>query len=403
MLAWLLPQSGWDLEILSPSISLQPPSWIDPDADRFFPSGSKVTEAPLMRLSNALKSIGIRGLSWQGLLPIYRAGSKILRREKFDLVFFSTTAFSFFCLGRLWRRRFGVPYVLDLQDPWFREMPAKVATTKHVFKAKIGNALSRHMERFAIEAADGIISVSPNYLRTMRARYPEARAIRTGRIATIPFGAFEQDFGALPKSDLRPALLTIAYVGAGGFLMAKSFGYFVRSLARVRAKHPDLVGLFRIHLVGTDGGWTEGSAKVLQNIASISGVGDLVIEDPAIIPYSRSVEIASAANGLLVLGVDEDAYMASKLFPYASLRKPLLACICKNSQMNAYFEAHPDLGTVIHFGDTGDNPADDEMVLKFLEQLRAGTEAPRANVMDEYSAMAMTSKVAQLFDNCVDR
>jgi hypothetical protein len=95
--------------------------------------------------------------------------------------------------------------------------------------------------------------------------------------------------------------------------------------------------------------------------------------------------------------------MASKLFPYASLRKPLLACICKNSQMNAYFEAHPDLGTVIHFSDAGDNPADDEMVLKFLEQLRAGTEAPRANVMDEYSAMAMTSKVAQLFDNCVDR
>jgi hypothetical protein len=389
------------LEILFPSISLQPQSWIDPDADRFFPPDSKVTEAPVMRLSNALKRIGIRGLSWQGLLPIYRVGSKMLSREKFDLVFFSTTAFNFFCLGRLWKRRFGVPYVLDLQDPWFREMPAKIATTKHVFKTKIGNALSRHMERFAIETADGIISVSPNYLLTMRERYPEARAIRTGRIATIPFGAFEQDFGALPKSDLRPAPLTIAYVGAGGFLMAKSFGYFVRSLGRVRAKHPDLVGLFRIHLVGTDGEWAEGGAKVLQNIASISGVGDLVIEDPAIVPYSRSVEIAKAASGLLVLGVDEDAYMASKLFPYASLRKPLLACICKDSQMNAYFEARSDLGTVIHFGDTSGNPADDEMVLKFLEQLRAGSKAPRANIMDEYSAMAMTSKIAQLFDNCV--
>ena len=40
------------------------------------------------------------------------------KKEKFDLVFFSNTQFITFTLGFLWKRLYGVPYVIDVQDPW---------------------------------------------------------------------------------------------------------------------------------------------------------------------------------------------------------------------------------------------------------------------------------------------
>jgi hypothetical protein len=401
MLAWHLRQYGWDFEILTPSIALQPQAWIDPDGERFFAPHVVVTEAAPVQFSNLLKRIGIRGLSWQGLFPIYRAGSKILRKGEFDLVFFSTTAFNFFCIGRLWQRRFGVPYAVDLQDPWYRVTPAKVETTKYLRKAKIGNVLSRFMERYAVQTADGIISVSPDYLHTMEARYPNTNALREGRMATIPFGAEERDFRHLPKNDRPDIPLTIAYVGTGGLLMAKSFGRFARALARLRSRHPELIELFRVRLIGTDPAWSEGRPKILKDIADASGIADLVAEEPAIVPYSKATKIANAAHGLLVLGVDEDAYMASKLFSYASLQKPLIACLAKKSQMNSYFEKYPNLGTVIHFDDSEDSEGEDTKVLEFLEQIRGGHKPDRSVVMADHSAMAMTRKIAELFDRCV--
>lgn len=402
MLGWYLRRCGWDFEILCPSVSLQPRAWIDPDADRFFAPDVTATEAPAMRWSAALKRMGIRGLSWQGLLPIFGTGNKLLKRGKFDLVFFSTTAFTFLCLGRLWQRRFGVPYAVDLQDPWFRDVPAKVATTKHARKATIGNILSRFMERYAIRKASGIISVSPHYLLTMRSRYPKAKAIQKGRIATIPFGALETDFSDSFGGKDESGRLTIAYVGAGGLLMAKSFRHFARSLARLRPAHSELIERFRVHLVGTDGGWTEGAPKILKNIADAEGIGDLVTESPATVSYSKATAIASAAHGLLVLGVDENAYMASKLFSYASLKKPLLACLCERSQMNSYFAEYPDLGIAIHFdGRAGGDTNEDAKVLEFLEQIRRGDRPQRTELMSKHSAAAMTFRIADMFDQCL--
>src|SRR6185312_11565165 len=106
---------------------------------------------------------------------------------------------------------------------------------------------------------------------------------------------------------------------------------------------------FQICLYGTDGGWREGERRILQHQADLAGIGDLVTEDPRIVPYSQATVITSAADGLMVLGVDDPAYMASKLFSYAQLGKPLLACLHAGSQMNDYFEKYPELGTVIHF------------------------------------------------------
>lgn len=400
MLAWYLRHYGWDFEILSPSISFQQKVWIDPKAHRFFAPNAPVTHAKPMPVTSIVKQFGIRGITWQALLPMYRAGIELLQKGQFDLVFFSTTAFNFFCLGRLWRSKFHVPYVLDFQDPWFRN-EMSLATTKHVRKAQIGNLLASLSERFAVSKADGLVSVSTDYLSVLQRRYPKAYAFQKQNTAIIPFGALESDFCRQTLADASRRPLVISYVGAGGVVMERSFSRLCRSLSRLRDTHPQTVELFRIQLAGTDGGWAEGNKKILKGQADILGIGDLVTEDPRIIPYSDATAIASAADGLLVLGVDEPAYMASKLFSYASLNKPLLACIHRESQMKPYFQRHPELGTVIYFAEAQESEEEeDAKVLDFLNQILARYQPDRTKVLEEYSADAMSQKLAQLFNKC---
>src|ERR1700721_1071767 len=62
-------------------------------------------------------------LSYRSLLPLYRAGSRLFRERRYDVVFFSTTVFMSFVLGRLWKRRFGCKIVYDFQDPWYSDPP----------------------------------------------------------------------------------------------------------------------------------------------------------------------------------------------------------------------------------------------------------------------------------------
>jgi glycosyltransferase involved in cell wall biosynthesis len=400
LMAWHLRELGWDFDILCPPMTFQRPEWLDPDASRFFAPKTSVIEAGTMPGRRFLNALGIRGASWQALLPMYQAGAAALRRQKYDLVFISTTAFNFFCLGRLWRRKFGIPYILDFQDPWFRESQG-LKTTKHVWKGRIGNRLSRYMERFAVQKADGLVSVSPNYLEVLKDRYPEARSFKKRNFATIPFGARLDDFRAARIAKKPDQPLTIGYVGVGSVVMERSFRRLAMSLARLRQQHPPLVNRIRIQLFGTDGGWHEGDRKILQSQAEIAGIGDLVAEDPRILPYSRAAAIAAAADGLLVLGVDDPAYMASKLFSYAQLGKPLLACLHRDSQMNGYFEKYPELGTVIHFGAGEDEERkEDARLLDFLEQLAANEPIDRARVMAAHSALAMTRKIVELFAKC---
>jgi hypothetical protein len=332
---------------------------------------------------------------------MYLAGCAAIRTRAFDLAFISTTAFNFFCLGPLWRRRFGLPFVLDFQDPWYRETSGP-QTTKHLIKAKVSNALARYMEAYSVRHAEGLIAVSPNYLSVLKKRYPRAPAFENGNAVTIPFGGMSSDFTLHTRdANERGRALRVAYVGVGSVLMRRSFQRIARGLRRLRRHQPALVSRLRIELRGTDANWRAGQHKVLKYEADLAGVGDLVAEDPTLVPYSEAAAVAAAADALLVLGIDDPAYMPSKLFSYASLGKPLLACVHHKSQINEYFSVYPELGTVIHFGlpDSEEN-AEDVRIAAFLEQITNPRHLDRSRIFRAHSAEAMTQRIADLFLKC---
>jgi hypothetical protein len=403
-LGWCLREAGWEAEVLSPSIEFQRPEWLDDKSAGYFPTHIPSHEVPPPARS-WIERFGAKSMAWRAFLPMYQRGCELLATGRFDLVYITTTVFNFFCLGRLWQRRCGLPYILDFHDPWFRPK-LNTASTHHRFKAWLSNRLAIHMEAYAVKNASGLIAVSPDYLQELRRRYPSATTFQKGHFAAIPFGVLPLDFDlsrqqAEAKKDERE-IREVIYVGVGAEIMAKSFRRIADGLARLKQQQPELLSKIRIRLFGTDGRWKAGLAKILQEQAVVAGVGDLVAEDPRIIPYREAVGRAVAADGLLVLGVDDPAYMPSKLFLYAMTGKPLLACMHANSQVNDYFKRFPELGTIIHFSSTAETEiAEDAAMSAFLKQAVDRDHFPRENIQAGFSASAMTRQHAKLFEACI--
>ncbi|HWA97896.1 MAG TPA: glycosyltransferase [Pirellulales bacterium] len=406
MLAFDLPQYGWDVELLVPDASYQRPEWVEPQASGLF-ADAPVHEVPPW-LPSLFRAAGIGTIALRAWWPLFRAGAKLLASGRFDLVYFSTTSFPLFCLGPLWQKRFGVPYVLDLQDPWYYPN-RKYFTTKKIWKARISNRLAKIMERYAITRAAGLVAVSPQYLAEMRHRYAHNPGPwqRESREAVIPFAASERDLAVAAEHVEHAGLsrtpaLVIRHVGVGGPMRVRGFEVLCAALRCLRDSDSALASRLRIELYGTAGSHEEWHG-MLGGIAERHGVGDLVADLPATVSYRTSLTLAHEADGLLVLGVDDRGYTPSKLYNYLLFGKPVLAVLQNDSPATAFLESHADVASLITFGGT-DSPSPAEAaqtIHAFLTQAAAGTRHDRRELLEAQLSSAMAHEHALLFDRCV--
>src|SRR5262249_15948732 len=136
-----------------------------------------------------MRTIGLRGYPFMS-----KAGKKLLRRESFDAVLFSTTQFAVLNLGPSWLRRFKVPYVLDFQDPWLSDNHETFANSKPPggsIKYGFSQWLARRWEPQVVRQCAHAICVSPAYPPMFLRRYPD---VEPSRFTVLPFGFDERDF-----------------------------------------------------------------------------------------------------------------------------------------------------------------------------------------------------------------
>jgi glycosyltransferase involved in cell wall biosynthesis len=343
----------------------------------------------------------MRSIGWRAFWPLYAAGNALFAKQQFDLVYITTAQFNLFCLGRLWRRRFGTPYVLDFHDPWVRGV-RKAVTTKHGLKLRIASTLMRLLEKIAVADAAGIVAVSRVYIEQLQARYPDALGLTIPRTAVIPFAASERDLEAVRVSP-NGAKVEIAYVGAGGKIMEKSWRAILNAVAALSASRAPLVEGIRFRFFGTEAFWREGERKFLEEVAREYGLEHIVEEHPPRISYRRAMEIIQSSAGLVVLGVDDTAYMPSKLFLYALTGKPLLTCLHQHSQANCYFKELTGLGHLIHF-DGKDTPTDElETVRLFLREVMERQTFNRQNLLTDYLSPAVARRHIEFFEKLLPK
>jgi glycosyltransferase involved in cell wall biosynthesis len=402
-LAWQLPEAGWEVEILCPGIGYQPPSCNDADSAEFFSPATKVHAVP-QRAAAFFRFFGVGNIGLRALLPLYFAGREMLAARQFDLVYFSTAQFPLFLLGAPWRRRFKIPYVVDLHDP----IDSGAAATPGGWKRRLSRFVSRFIERRAAATASGLIAVSPHYLVLMQSRYADRRPqwLKPDRQAVIPFAVLPRDLDEAGAGSAGSAggARRIVYVGTGGAVMARSFRLLCQTLAELRRRHSPLLENLRIELHGTSSAIAADMDAPLARIAGDFDLADLVCEYPARVSYRRSLELLLQSDGALVLGVDDAGYMPSKLATYAYSGKPLLACLHRDGPAFAMLREEPELGHALWFSPTQDMPLADAaaVVAACLEEVRSGRTFARQAALAPHTAAAMAVRHGQLFEACRD-
>jgi hypothetical protein len=403
-LGWELPETGWEVEILSPGIGYQPPSCNDSDSAEFFSPTAKVHAVP-QRAAAFFRFFGIGNIGLRALLPLYFAGRNLLAARRFDLVYFSTAQFPLFLLGPPWRRRFKISYVLDLHDP----IDSGAAAAPGGWKRRLSGLVSRFIERRAVATASGLIAVSPHYLALMQSRYADRRPQwhKRDRQAAIPFAVLPRDLeeagAGSPGCRDEGGAKRIVYVGTGGAVMARSFRLLCKTLAELRQRQPHVLANIRIELHGTASAVAAHMDASLARIAGEFDLADLVCEYPARVTYRRSLELLLHGDGALVLGVDDTGYMPSKLATYAYSGKPLLACLHRGGPAFAMLCGQPALGHAVWFSQAQEMPLADAaaVVAAYLEEVRSGRTFARQAELAPYTAAAMAARHAQLFESCL--
>lgn len=272
------------------------------------------------------------------LPALARAGNRLLSRQHFDAVYFSTTAFGTFRLGPHWKRRHGVPFVLDYQDPWvndhYRRHPEITPPGGRV-KYAIAARLSRFHEPRVLRHAAGYTAVSAAYPAALQARYPFASAIPS---LVLPFPGSEQDFQNLHsiRPDQLPfnpndGLIHWVSIGRGGADLHTALAGLFEAIRRHAPA--GLRQRLRLHFLGTSYAPAGRGRPTIAPLAERYGLAELVEERTDRLPLSLTLACLQAADGLLVLGSNDPAYTASKLYPYLLARRPLLAIMHRQSSV----------------------------------------------------------------------
>jgi hypothetical protein len=151
------------------------------------------------------RKFGLGSLALRSLWFYWKTVNRLLRREHFDLIFFSTTQFPLLILGNYWKKRFGIPYVIDMQDPWYNDYYETHPWVKRPPKYWFASRLNKYLEPIAMRHVSALIAVSDAYNKTLRERYPH---IQSGQCHTITFGAAERDFQIVQASGVQQQIFS---------------------------------------------------------------------------------------------------------------------------------------------------------------------------------------------------
>jgi hypothetical protein len=353
------------------------------------------------------RSLGVGNPALRSLLHYAVAGSRIIGREGVDLVYFSTTQFPVAVLGRLWKALHGVPYVIDVQDPWLSDHHLRRPKSERPPKAWWAYQMHRVLEPIAMTGVDGIVSVSDGYVDTLTERYD---AVRRERCRTIPFGAAGVDFDVLDEAQVdnpffgpEDDAINVAYVGRAGDDMDQAARGLFRALARGLDRHPDLFGRLQLFFIGTRYAPDGEGRPALAPIAREYGVADHVTEQTDRIPYFQAMNVLREADMAVLLGSTDPQYTASKLYPYILARRPLLAVFNENSSVVDVLR-DTGAGTAATYRTETDAESLSTAVLDaWTPMLRRLPYVPDTHwdAFAPYTAAAMTRRQVEFFDEIV--
>jgi len=346
---------------------------------------------------------GLGSLALRSLWFYQKKVMLLLQAKNYDLIYFSTTEFPVCILGNLWKKRFGVPYVIDMQDAWhsiyYQNKPKKERPKKYWFSYR----LHKYLEPLAMNNCDGLISVSQAYLDTLQQRYPQLKQKPT---ALIPFGAFEKDFEIAKKNvetcpvvSLSHQKINVVYIGRGGADLQFSVELFFRAIKEALQTEPELFSRLHFYFIGTSYAPKAQAKQSIYPIAQKFNLENQVTEITDRIGFYNTINTLLAADALFLPGSNDSEYSASKIYLYLLSEKPLLAIINPESPIKKILEEY-GAKNVYTYNQT--STLDVTEFLKKLIQNKFSQEKYNTIAVNKYAAKSMTLKQCLLFNQVID-
>ncbi len=397
---------GWEAEIATVYPHFIEAYSLDPLLLKTIPDEIKVHYVNAWDAKKSRK-FGLGSLSMRSFFHFLKKGNEILKKGGYDLIYFSTTAFHVMALGRYWQKKFKIPFVVDIQDPWRNDFYLSKPKSERPKKFFISYRIDKFLEAYTIPSANGIISVSDAYIKTFNERYRETQSTLH---KVIPFSGSPIDFEVMEGSIFESGKIhfdtsrtNIVYIGRGGYDMDYAIRHFFLALKKGLDEKKEIFSTIKCWFIGTSYALEGKGIKTIQPIAEAMGLGGIVTEVTDRIPFFESLFLMRKADILFVPGSVDAGYTASKIYPYILAERPLLAIFNEESSVVQILKK-VKAGTVVTFPKKEQDPA------KFIVSIYNGLIGLLSKVpvslydkeaFKEYGAEAMTYKQVSFFDEVI--
>ena len=393
---------GWQ-----PTVLCVDPEYIESAKDPYLLKtipGDVTVESVSAISQNITRKFGFGGLTWRAKRSIDRRARQLLAKENFDLVYFSTTEFGLLPLAAQWKRKFAIPYVLDIHDPWvnnYYRLQGKRPPGGYL-KHRLTQEVAKFQESATLRDAAHITTVSQKYQTDLLDKYPFLSA---EQFTVLPFAGPEHDFSLLDRlsitipSEDRQREQEWVYIGCLGSPMHFALRAFFCSVRNaIDSQRIDSKSL-RIRLFGTDYAPAGKERKWSRDPSQEFGLDSIVSESPARLPYFETLQRLTRADAIFVPGSDDPGYTASKIYPYILAKRPLLTLFHKQSSVNEVIN-NTKSGTAITFDNrsTIESVAEETYQRWFLPKAYSRVPQTDWQQFAPYTARAMTSQLVNVFD-----
>lgn len=377
---------------------------VDPSLVETLPCDLEVHRCGALPLSLA-RRFGVSDIALRSYMHMRSAGDALIRARRPDLVLFSTTAFLTMALGPHWRARHGVPFALDLHDPWHAAPPHSARFQRKGVKHALMRRAHRAAEARAAPAASGLISVSEAYIEALRERYPSLHSVPA---VTSPFGYADEDTEAAMRLGrawrFAPDEKALTCISAGRIAppMLSSLETLVSLLAAATANDVAPLARMRAGFLGT-GYQASGNPVLSADAAKRFSVPDRIFERPDRAPLLDALKTLLEADVLVALGSEDAAYQPSRLYQHLALKKPLL-CVAPGA--SALARSVRGLDTVVFVATetadiAGAARAAGDKLARLLADKSGHAYAERQDLLERFNARALAARECALFERAL--
>ena len=313
--AGYLPDFGWEPHVLCVD-SITVGRERDEALGQTVPTDLPVTTVGALPRLPGFNAIGLRAYA-----ALAAAGARLLETNRFDLVFVSTTAFPVMHLAARWREKYGVPFVLDFQDPWgiFPDEAQQFLSTD--LKSRIMQGIHQRLERATVTRADALVAVSQRYIDTLQQHY----GLSTPALVQ-PFPYCARDFDVAGEPGRTDAADTIRCICLGRIPDAMR-EQLRRLLSHVRQQVDTAESCageqaLSLQFIGTT--YDTSQTSCIAGLVTEFDLQGSVSESTSRISYLASLAEMKRADVLVLPGSSDTSYLPSRVTQYLASGRPIV-------------------------------------------------------------------------------